>query len=103
MASLISEEVARVHRALNDAVSVQEAASREVLRLKQLYNSALGEAKASQSQVEALLQQLASRPVTIAVLKKTQASLAPRSLPHTPFKSAIHAAGSLSYPLILSS
>jgi hypothetical protein len=69
--SLPSEDLGRLHRTLQDAVSAEAVAAAEVEQLEFQLKTALAVAKAKRAELLSLLDDLTKRPVTVAALEKT--------------------------------
>lgn len=69
--SLPSEDLGRVHRTLQDAVSADADAAADVEQLESQLKLAIAQAKAKRAELLGLLDDLTKRPVTVAALEKT--------------------------------
>mmetsp|Transcript_31821 Transcript_31821/g.102804 ORF Transcript_31821/g.102804 Transcript_31821/m.102804 type:complete len:258 (-) Transcript_31821:52-825(-) len=69
--SLPSEDLGRLHRTLQDAVSAEADVAAEIERLDSQLKLAHAQAKAKRAELLSLLDNLTRRPVTVAALEKT--------------------------------
>jgi len=69
--SLLSEDLGRLHRSLQDAASAESDAASEVERLETELRAAVSRAKAKRSALLGVLEDLKRKPVTVAALEKT--------------------------------
>jgi hypothetical protein len=69
--SLPSEDLGRLHRTLQDAVSAESDAAAEVEQLSSQLKLAMAHAKSKRAELLSLIDDLTARPVTVAALEKT--------------------------------